>query len=111
MDQEKEEEEMSEDLSGWMQYLSNPHGLVLKQYVANLLPIKYKENEPIIERISAALQTKEDMERFGRLVADLYEAGFFRAVANYQKELSKLGIKAEITTEVLNPKPSPKIFD
>jgi hypothetical protein len=93
-----------------MQYLRNPHVFAIKQYIAKLIPEKFKERETFIERLCISLSTKQDVEDFGKIVLDIYEAGFFRAIGKYREQLEKHGIAVKVTAEELEKKPAPKIF-
>lgn len=99
----------NENKSDWMHYFRNPHSFVLKKYMFDLLKDKYGDHEPIINRLSSYLIVKDDIEAFGRLMATLYEAGFLRAVEQYQSGLEKSGYRVSITATTNEA--APKIFN
>lgn len=81
----------------WMQYMQNPKAFTVKQWVSELLKEKYPKHESVLERISIGLTTKEDLESFGKLITELFEAGFLRAVNEYKGQLKEMGIQVKIT--------------
>jgi hypothetical protein len=72
-----------------------------------VLKERYSKNEDVIERIANALQTSKDIDNFGKLIADIYEMGFLRAVDSYKTELAKLGYNVTVTPTP--PKPDETI--
>lgn len=74
-----------------------------------MLKERYERNKGYIDRISVATLTREDYESLGRLMADVYESGFVRAVDQYKEQMSKLGLKVNIVSERPNPT-GPSIF-
>ena len=94
----------------WMQALTNPMGHVVKKYVFDILQERYGKHEDVLERISRSLVTRNDMENFGRLVAEIYEAGFFKAVNENKEAWEKLGYKPVIKKSAPSPDSQPTIF-
>ena len=88
----------------WVNTLSNPMGHIAKKYLFDLLKEKAYKHNDIIERISRALVTQNDLKNFGQLMAEVYETGFFKAVEDNKEAWEKLGYKTHIT-------PSEKIVD
>lgn len=82
-----------------MQYMANPKAFTLKKWFGELLKSNSKNHEDIIERLSLALITNKDLEDFGKLIANVYESGYFKAIADYKKQLGKMGLKVEIVPE------------
>ena len=79
-----------------LKYVSNPRSFTLKRWFYELLHQKYAGHDNIVERVSTSLITDKDVEDFGRLVSEVYEAGYRRAVQDYQVQAEKLGIKIEV---------------
>ena len=90
------EEEKNENNNSMMRYFSNPRAFTLKKWFSEILGHKYVNHEESIERIATSLISDKDVANFGKLVAALYEAGFFKAVEDYREELERLGISIKI---------------
>ena len=88
----------------------NLHSSAIKKYLFEMLKDKYHRNEKFIDRLSAVVATKDDYESLGALVADLFEAGFLRAVDEYKGQMAKMGMRVNIVADQF-PKDGPKIFD
>jgi hypothetical protein len=80
----------------WMQALSNPLGIVVKKYMFDVLQERYLKHEDIIERVSHSLATRCDVEKFGKLILEVYEAGFMKAVNDNKEAWERLGYKPTI---------------
>ena len=87
----------------------NLHSSAIKKYLFEMLKDRYQRNEKFIDRLSAVVVTKEDYESLGTLVADLFEAGFVRAVDEYKGQMAKMGMKVSVVADQ-TPKEGPKIF-
>ena len=86
--------------------MQNPKVLALKKFMATVLGQKYSDHEELIHRATFYLVTDKDMASFGKMVNDLYEIGYMKAVNDYKDQLQKLGIKINISQKNLvdNPK-------
>ena len=89
---------MSEN-NGIMRYMSNPRAFTLKKWMAELLKAKYVNHDAIIERVASSLVTERDLQEFGRLITDVYEAAYLKAVNDYKSQFEKLGINVNIVPE------------
>jgi len=89
--------------------MQNPQAAAVKKYMFDILQERYRRNERYIERMAAAALTKEDYDGIGSLAADLYEAGFMRAVDQYKDQLAKIGMKVNIVPEA-KPQQGKPIF-
>ena len=54
--------------------------------------------------------TRGDVENFGKLVLEIYEAGFFKAVSENKEAWEKLGFKPVIKQSDLPTNPQQTIF-
>ena len=94
-----------------MQNLMNPHSNVIKKYMFDILRERYGQNEEIIERIAPSLITQNDLTDFGKLVMDIYEIAYFKAIEEQSDILKKAGIKVNITpSETKKPPSSESLF-
>jgi hypothetical protein len=83
----------------WMQYMANPQTFAIKKYMSEILKEKYPPHEAIIERLIPVLSSTKDYEAFGRLIADLYETAYLKAVGDHKEALAKVGLKANVVAE------------
>lgn len=81
---------------GWADYFTNARGHHLKKAMYDVLKDRYPENEPIIERLGAVLVTESDMNNFMKLITNVYEAAYLKAVNDHKEQLHKLGLSARI---------------
>ena len=80
-----------------MDYMVNPRGHQIKRIMFEFLKERFAANEQIVERIGSSLMTENDMKDFLKMVTDIYEIAYFKAVNDHQEQLKKLGIAARIT--------------
>jgi len=57
---------------------------------------RFQENEQIIERVAVSLATEKDTTDFLKLVADLYESAYMKAVKDHREQLEKIGLVANV---------------
>ena len=88
----------SPSLSEMMQ---NPKGLALKQFMVKILGQKYFEYEDLIHRTTFYLVTDKDLISFSKMIGEIYELGYMKAVADYKDQLQKIGIKVNINQKTL----------
>lgn len=81
------------DKSNYASYMSNPKAFTLKKWFYDLLGRDYPPHETVIERISTSLTTQQDMEDFGKLVTQIYQTAYKKAVDDYKGQVEKLGIR------------------
>lgn len=81
--------------------------LAIRKYMFEMLKERYSKNERFIERLASNVATKEDYDSLGALMADVYEAGFVRAVDQYREQLAKVGMKVNIVPESRPPQGKP----
>lgn len=80
----------------FLKYMSNPKVFTLKKWFCDMLKINYTPHDTIIERVSCSLTTEKDLEDFGKLIGQVYETGYRKAVEDYKDQIEKLGLKIEI---------------
>lgn len=73
--------------------MSNPKSFTLKKWFVELLKEDYIPHDTIIERTAMALTTDKDIEDFGKLIGQVYEKGYRKAIEDYKGEIEKLGFK------------------
>ena len=79
-----------------MDYFSNPRGHFVKKTMFDVLQERYAQNEQIIERLSIALQTEDDLKAFFKMVGDIYEIGYLKSVNDHKEQLQKAGLIARV---------------
>ena len=84
-------------MASWLDYMVNPRGHQIKRIMFEFLKERFAANEQIVERIGSSLMTENDMKDFLKMVTDIYEIAYFKAVNDHQEQLKKLGIAARIT--------------
>ena len=84
------------EVTDFMKYASNPKVFILKKWFYDMLKINYTSHDTIIERVSCSLTTEKDLEDFGKLIGQVYETGYKKAVDDYREQIEKLGLKIEI---------------
>lgn len=77
----------------------NPQSMAIKRYLFEVLQERYGRNEKFIDRISSTIATKEDYEGLGRLITDVYETGFLKAVNEYKEQFTKMGMRVNVVPE------------
>lgn len=94
---------MAENMKGpsLTDMLQNPKGLAMKRYMATILGQKYLEYEDLINRSTFYLVTDKDMALFGKMISDIYELGYMKAVDDYREQLQKIGVKVNISQKTL----------
>lgn len=83
--------------------MSNPRAFTLRKWFYELLKIDYVAHDTIIERISSALVTERDVEDFGKLIGQVYEKGYRKAVDDYRKQVEDMGLKVSIVAPPSTP--------
>jgi hypothetical protein len=78
---------------------SNMLQYAAKKYLFDLLQEKYGEHEMIIARTTHYLATEKDVYDFTKMVADAFERGYLKAVADYKDQLTKLGYQVKVVPE------------
>jgi hypothetical protein len=91
LSKEKDKEE-----GNLIKYMSNPRAFTLRKWFYDLLKLNYIEHDPIIERVGTSLATQKDLEDFGKLIGQVYDIGYRKAVEDYKKEIEKLGLKVQV---------------
>lgn len=97
-----ENQEYQENKSNYVKYMSNPRCYTLKRWFSELLTSDYPKHDETVERISTAMLTDLDVENFGKLIMNVYEAAYKKAVADYKTEFEKMGVKISIGTQQLS---------
>lgn len=62
----------------------------------SILQEKYSESEPIIDRLGVSLVTEEDIRGFFKMIANIYETGYMKAVEDHKEQLKQMGLEARI---------------
>lgn len=74
------------------QLINNPRGMALKKFMFDLLKEKYGQHDDLLDRIASFLVTEKDLIAYSKMVSDIYEVGYHKAVADYKEQLADMGI-------------------
>lgn len=85
-------------MANWLEYINNPRGHTLKKTMFEVLKERYSKNEQIIERIGVSLIIEKDINDFMKLVSDIYETAYLKAVEDHKEELKKVGLIARVAS-------------
>lgn len=85
-------------MNNWVNYFSNIRGHQIKKTMYEVLKERYSRNEPIIDRLAVSLQTEEDIKQFYKLITDVYELSYMKAVDDHKEQLKKAGYEAKIVS-------------
>ena len=77
-------------------YMMNPRAFTLKKWLLDMLKDKYAQHDNIVERISVSLTTDRDLEDFAKLMLQVYECAYMKAVSDYKSQAEKLGLNISI---------------
>lgn len=83
-------------MANWMDYFHNPRGHYLKKTMFEVLKERYAQNEQIIERMGVTLLTESDLNAFVKMIGDVYELAYMKAVNDHREQLQKAGLVARI---------------
>jgi hypothetical protein len=61
-----------------------------------VLKERYAQNEQIIDRMGVTLLTESDLNSFVKMIGDVYEMAYMRAVNDHREQLQKAGLVAKI---------------
>lgn len=70
--------------------------MALKKFMFDLLKEKYGQHEDLIERMAAYLVTEKDLLAYSKMVSDIHEVGYLKAIADYKEQLAEMGIGVTI---------------
>lgn len=79
-----------------MRYMANPKAFTIKKWFYELLKMNYASHDQIIERISSSLVTEKDLQDFSKLIGQVYDTGYRKAVEDYRKQFEDMGLKVQI---------------
>jgi hypothetical protein len=83
------------------QMVQNQKTVALKKFLVQILEGKYPPYDDIISRMGHHLITDNDYASFGKMLSEIYEAGYLKAVAEYREQLAKLNIRVNVTQKTL----------
>lgn len=79
-----------------MRYMANPKAFTIKKWFYELLKLNYAAHDQIIERVSSSLVTEKDLNDFSKLIGQVFETGYRKAVDDYRKQFEEMGLKIQI---------------
>lgn len=82
----------------WIDYFANARGHYVKKALFDVLNERYSQNEQIIDRLGVTLMTESDIKGFMKLIGDVYELAYMKAVDDHKEQLQKAGLVARIVS-------------
>ena len=79
----------------FLDYFASLQGQYVKKISFEILQERYAQNEPILERLSHNM-TESDTKAFVKLLTDVYEIAYLKAVNDHKEQLTKIGLTAKI---------------
>lgn len=80
----------------WTELVQNPKAIALKKFMADVLEEKYSNYDDLTSRISRELITESDLNNFAKMINDVYEMGYKKAIGEYKDKLVDFGIQVQI---------------
>jgi len=91
--------------------LSNPYKIALKKNVYEILKDRYDHDiDDVLDRLSSSVVTEGDFKKLGKLIAALFESGYFMSMQQYQEQLKKVGVRVTVQAEEQPAKEHKRIF-
>jgi len=88
--------------SSWIDMISNPKGMVIKNYMLQILgEEKFLKHQAFIERLAAVIPTSADIQELGTIMVGVYETGYYKALNDYRDQFSKLGYDINVKHETV----------
>lgn len=82
----------------------NPVIQGVKKFMFDLLGgERYSLHEEMIEILAHHIRNEKDYERFGKLIAEVYEAGYVKAIDEHAAELKRLGLHVSLKSAEKKP--------
>lgn len=88
----------SDRQNNFVRYMSNPRSFTLKKWFVELLQEDYTPHDAIVERIAVALTTDQDVKDFGKLITQIYERAYRKAVDDYREQAEQMGLKIHVVS-------------
>ena len=80
-------------------FASNPRTIVLKKTMFELLQERYSKYDSLLERVSQHM-IDADVKDFVKLISDVYEISYTKAVNDHREGLAKIGLTARIVSPI-----------
>ncbi|RKY76260.1 hypothetical protein DRQ00_09070 [candidate division KSB1 bacterium] len=75
----------------------NPYGIAIKKYLVEIIPGTFTEQtNDLVDRMVHSLVTKKDAERLIRLLGDLYQAGYNKAIEAASAAMEAKGMRLNV---------------
>ena len=88
--------------NNWMDLISNPKGVVIRNYMLQILgPEKFAKHKEFIDRLAAVMPTSTDIQELGAIIVTVYENGYFKALNDYREKFAKLGYDVSVKRETV----------
>lgn len=84
--------------NNFVRYMANPKAFTLKKWFYDMLKTNYVAHDTIVERVAASLTTDKDLEDFGKLIGEVFEKGYRKAIDDYRAEIERLGLNVTVVS-------------
>ena len=75
----------------------NPYARMVKKYLVQMLEDRYTEQiDEATDRMVAALVTQKDAENLTKLLYEVYQTGYHKALDSTREAMAKKGMKIKI---------------
>jgi hypothetical protein len=75
----------------------NPYGIAMKKYLVEIVPGTFTEQtSDLVDRMVHSLVTKNDAERLIRLLGDVYQSGYDKALKAASEAMESKGMSLRI---------------
>lgn len=79
--------------------ISNPYKTAILQYAQQLMKERYANYHDTILRASSTFVTQQEALKFAKMLVEIFEAGYLKAVEDYKKQVEAHGLQIKIKAE------------
>lgn len=79
--------------------LSNPYKTAVIQYAQQVMKDRYAKYHDIVLRASSTFVTQDEALRFAKMLVEIYEVGYLKAVDDYRQQVEAHGLQVRIKAD------------
>lgn len=76
--------------------LANPYRLAIQKYLHQILGDRYNKYHDLMQRMTHNVVTVKDATDYGKMLVEIYEVAYLKAVEDYRKTVESHGFKIGI---------------